>query len=345
MAEKQFKVIEIGAKVLCILLLILQMALMDYIMISLDTKATPAGRYIWIALDIVIVSMWIVSLIWSYRYSAIMTSPRKIPKDNGRGDEGRVKRIIKAAIAEIRFGYVCWLLYALVLVAKILRMFSSPSGFGQDLKAHDSGSGISFLTPGGIRIVLSMAGIVFGLLIYTHHNEMQTPYYKRVFDCVMIISYLFVEERHILNSVPMEKALKTFGCLCILLPLAPLIALRYISSRQDGKSLVPLVLVLNSASYLFLVNLPFLVIRLVLFAHHAAAPSTFFTKNMMVIVRDSADIYMHIAGWLEERKNNKPLGPEQTESALDGEENGEEEVGDNFEMGKMNPQSAQETVA
>ena len=68
----------------------------------------------------------------------------------------------------------------------------------------------------------------------------------------------------------------------------------------------------------------------------------------MVIVRDSADIYMNVAGWLEDRKNNKPLGPEQTESALDGEEkdeDGEEEDGDHFEMEKMNPQSAQETVA
>ncbi|XP_072038841.1 uncharacterized protein [Amphiura filiformis] len=269
MAETwSINVLEIGAKILCILVLILQSVLLDYIFISLDEKASTAGRYFWIALDALIIIIWIISLIWSHRFFSKLTSPKRIPKGSG----GLVRHVFKAAITELPFAYVSWLLYSSVLVAKILRMFSSPSGFGEALlKSPDD----ILLSPTGIKIVLSLAGIVFGLLAYSHHNEVHNSKYKLiidklahsasldVLDCLMLISYLFIADSGLLLPYPMDKAIKAFGCMCILLPVVPLFALRYISNRQDEKTF-QMVLALNSALYLLFVNIPLFSLRIIL---------------------------------------------------------------------------------
>ena len=340
MAEIKSKFLDIGAKVLCIAVLILQMVLLDYIFIKLDKNVSAAGRYIWIGLDIVILIVWIVSLIWSHRYFKNLGSTRKrIPEDAG----SLIKRALKAAIAELPFAYVSWLLYSSVLVAKILRMFYAmdPVGFGEGLQRDENRP---LMSPTGIKIVLSFAGIIFGLLAYSHHNEVQNTKYKLiieklahsasldVLDCLMLLSYLFIVDDRLILPYPMDRAIKTFACLCILLPVFPLFTLRYISTRQDEKTF-QMVLALNSALYLFFVNIPLFAIRIVLWTRHDADVTTFLTKNVMAIVRGMADIYLDVSSWWHDKKNKEK--PEQTDSALGSEEKVGDEDGETVEMNKV----------
>ena len=336
MAEVRSKFLDVTSKILCILVLAIQMILLDYIIVNLDKKASDVGRYIWIPLDVVILLIWTFSLIWSHRYFVKTTTPKKV----SAGDKtSQLKNIFKAAIAELPFAYVCWGLYSIILVAKILRIFSE-SGFGEALpneyQGNESTTGTFIastwvlFTPTGIKIVLSMAGILFALLAYSHHNEIHNTKYKLmidklahsasldVLDCLMLLSYLFIQQSGLLLPFPMDHAIKAFTCLCILLPIVPLFALRYISNRQDEKTF-QMVLVLNSALYLFLVNIPLFSLRIVLWIRHDADVTTFLTKNVMAIVRDAADVYLNVVAWMKDRKSSKKT--EQTDSALGSEEN------------------------
>ncbi|XP_038054193.1 uncharacterized protein LOC119726537 [Patiria miniata] len=294
-------VLSVAAKVLCILVLITQSALLDYVIIRLDTTASDAGRYIWIALDSIVVIFWIIALVLSYRFFHF-PSQEKVPTEGYSG-----KQIIKLALKELPFAYVSWLLYAVILVAKINRMFVA---FAEDLTSTNE----SLQTNTSLKIILSLAGVIFALLAYAHHNEAHNSKYKLLIeklgtaasidllDVVMLLDILFIEDNRVEITFTLDRTIRVFSSICILLPVFPLIALRVISSSGSAKTdkVFPIVMVLNTALYLFLVNIPLLSIRMFLWFHHDVDITTWLTKNVMAICKGVLDIYRELVTWRRE---------------------------------------------
>ncbi|XP_033647461.1 uncharacterized protein LOC117306968 [Asterias rubens] len=293
------------AKVLCIAVLVLQSALLDYIIIKLDTKASTAGRYVWIALDSIVVIFWIIAMVFSYRFFN-KPRPKKVPEEGFSG-----KDIIKTALLkELPFSYVSWLLYSIVLVVKINRMFFS---FAEKLTSQDE----TLLSNTSLKIILSLAGVIFALLAYAHHDEAHNTKYKLLIeklgtavsidllDCIMLLDILFVVDNGIQLTFRFDHVVRAFSSICILLPVFPLLALRVMSATATAKNdkIFSLVMVLNNILYIVLVNIPLLGIRLFLWFHHDVDVTTFLTKNVMAIFKGLLDIYKELIEW---RRSTSP---------------------------------------
>ncbi len=286
------------AKVLCIAVLILQAALLDYIIIRGDVHASTAGRYIWIGLDAVIVIFWIITMVFSYRFFN-RPRPQRVPEKGFSG-----KDIVTMALKELPFSYVSWFLYSIVLVAKINRMFGT---FAPLLTSAEE----TVLSNTSLKITLSLAGVIFALLAYAHHDEAHNTKYKLLIeklgtaasidllDCIMLLDILFVVDNGIEITFVLDHIVRAFSSICILLPVFPLLALRVVSASETAQTskFFPPVMVLNSALYLFLVNTPLFGIRMYLWFHHDVDVTTFLTKNVMAISKGLLEIYRELIEW------------------------------------------------
>ena len=308
--------VSVLAKVLCIAVLIVQDVLLDYIIIKLDTSASDAGRYIWIALDAIVVIFWIVAMVFSFRFfNKRNPNPKKIPSEGFSG-----KEIIKLALKELPFSYVSWLLYASVLVAKFNRMFVS---FAETLTSQNE----TLFSNTSLKIILSLSGVIFALLAYAHHDEAHNSKYKLLIeklgtaasidllDCIMLLDILFVLDTGIEITYSLDHSVRAFSSICVLLPVFPLLALRVVSSTETSKAntIFPLVMVLNSALYLILVNIPLFAIRIFLWIHHDVDVTTFLTKNLMAIFKGVLDIYKEIVAWRQISSESSAQEPIQME--------------------------------
>ncbi|XP_038054194.1 uncharacterized protein LOC119726538 [Patiria miniata] len=290
---KNFKIgLNATAKVISVLLLIIQSAILDFIILKLDHLAPKPSRYVWPVIDAIVALFWILAMAGSFWY---FTKP---PELEVRGR----KKMVKVVMRELSFPHVYWLVYSAVLVAKIQRVFE----FRDDLFKVDPSCPICTVTT--FKIVLSLAGIMFPLLAYSRDEVGHTEKYKYllrqlgtsasldILDSVMVLDILFtVYDDQPLDSA-MEKAINTFSSLCLLLPVVPLLALRIASTIvESGQSkILDLALVINSTLYLITVNVPLLCIRLVLWARRDIDVSTFLIKNLIGIIKGVMDIHQEV---------------------------------------------------
>ncbi|XP_022102469.1 uncharacterized protein LOC110985629 [Acanthaster planci] len=292
------------AKSSSVLLLIIQSAFLDVIILKLDESVPEQSLYMWPVVDSIVALSWISAMVVSYLYFS------RPPELEVRG----WKQVLRVVMRELSFAYIYWLVYSAVLVAKIQRLFE----FRRELIApHPTRTLHPSSTPHPpcpicsattFKIVLSLAGIMFPLLAYSRDEVGHTEKYKSllrhlgtsasldILDSVMVLDILFtVYDNHSLEPA-MENAINTFSSLCLLLPIVPLLALRIASSVIESRNskLFDLALVTNSILYLVLVNLPLLCIRLVLWARRDIDISTFLIKNLMGIIKGVIDIYQEI---------------------------------------------------
>ncbi|XP_022102466.1 uncharacterized protein LOC110985627 [Acanthaster planci] len=300
-------ILSLTAKVACIFVLILQSTLLDYVIVQWDTSASDVGRYIWIAFDALIVIFWIIAMIMSHRFFH-NPNQQKVPTEGYTG-----KQLIILALKELPFAYVSWLFYAIVLVAKINAIFTAK--FAEALTSSTE----SLRSNTSLKIILSLAGVIFALMAYAHHNEAHNSKYKLLIekigtaasidllDVIMLLDILFVNVSRVLVTFTLDRTIRTFASICILLPVLPLVALRVISSSGTAKTdkVFPMVMVLNSALYLFLVNIPLLIIRMFLWVHHDVDVTTFLTKNVLAICKGCLDIYRELVAWRREVAKEK----------------------------------------
>lgn len=308
---KRLALLDVGSKVLSVLLLILQAAFLDDFFIRFD-EGNPA-RWVWIGADVVIVAIWIAGLVLSSR-NVNSKEPVESPEQSG------VKKWLTIFAGEVKYAYFSWIFYSIILVAKVWYMFGE---FAEDftttgyynmtnlvklrgaVKLHES----DIYSSTSIKVILSLTGPVFLLLAYAHHDEVHNSKYKLlmeklgtiasidVLDSLMLLGLLFIEDTHILLPYSMDHAIKFFTCCCFVLPTLPLFILRIVGERKAEENNFRLILVVNSALYLFLVNFPFLCIRCYLWFKNDIDISTFITKNVMSLFRGVLDVYNEIRQW------------------------------------------------
>lgn len=271
-------IVEVVSKVLCIGLLVAQQVLLGIIVNKFDRQAT-ISLPVWIVLDVVVILWWVCALCMPACSNFCL---RKLP------------RKLFQLLSEVRFAYLSWVLYAALLCLKINHMFFYFSeGLPQRPELYSST---------GLKLVLSMTGVIFLLLAYCHHKDLKGVYYKLtmekiafsacldVLDSLMLLDFLFINVTGLVITPKLDKIIRAFSCICILLPTVPLLVLRCIQTPSPKHKLYRIVLIIQSLLYLLLVNFPLFSIRLYFWYKLNQDISTFFTKNLIMLFKGVAEI-------------------------------------------------------
>ena len=274
---------EIVGKVLCILLLILQGGILDYYLVE-HHEFRSLG---FITTDVIVLAVWIGVIFLAKRKWLLKLKKRR--QRNGETD-GKPSDDFGD---EIPYAFVAWFAYVAITlvpeVSVIFKRFADQLGdakvFGQNI----------------LKAALCITPMLFLLLVNSHHDA--KPNYARklyldklsasvtldILDSIDILEILFMDDEKLNLPVDLENAIIAFACINFFLPTLALLELRVASVKGEARS-IPYQL-LYSISYIFLVNVPFGVIRIVLWYGYEQDVSVFIGKNIIATAIYALDIY------------------------------------------------------
>ncbi|XP_066276925.1 transmembrane protein 121B-like [Branchiostoma lanceolatum] len=267
---------NIPARVMCVLVLVCQGALLDYCL-AFYLNLNWLG---WIAADVVVVCLWLYALITSYRYfrQTWMSPGAARTRD------------------ELPFAFISWFVYACLYVPRVAIIFKWE--IAAKLIDHD------WFGPNALKTTLALSAPLFLLLLYGHHDA--KPHSNRknyvdrlalgvtfdILDSLELLDILFVEESRVILTFDLENAILSFACIVFFLPTVALFELR--KNRSDGEVASVNFGVLYSLLFMLLVNIPFLVIRLLLWNIYNQDVSVFLIKNVMLLIMGFKDIWENL---------------------------------------------------
>ena len=266
------KVRNLLPRMIALVLLIVQAALLDYFLIKHENIKWLA----WVVTDVFVLAVWTMAMLSS-------TIPMcnlfrgwlvKNPKGN-----------------DFTATYVAWLAYAACRGPQIAIIFKL---FAHKLDKDD------ILNPNFLKLTLSITPMLFACLVYSHHKSRESFARKTyiqilvssvtldLFDSVEMLEYLFDKE-FISSSV--EIAIIVFSCINLCLPVLALYELKNNEFRETGQVPTVSFKLLYVLSFLCFVNIPFLVIRAHLWHTFKLDVSILFAKNILEIVFGFTEIY------------------------------------------------------
>ena len=254
---------QLPARIICILVLIYQMIILDYYMVTFYNKLW----WFWVIPDIISIAVFC----WAFVISYIHLKKTSHEKNHTRG-------------GELPFGYIAWGVYAIFLSAKIGIIYRN---IAPTLIEDD------FFGPNMLKCTLACSAIIFFLLVVTHHdaepqskqqgyiNSLTGSVTMDVLDTVSLLNILFLQVSRIFLSFEMHHTIIAIGIINVLLPVVPLLIL---SKTRFGHGKMPELLhTIHTIVYLLAINLPNLVIRLLLWHLRNGDISVFVIKNVMGI--------------------------------------------------------------
>ncbi|XP_070558296.1 transmembrane protein 121B-like [Ptychodera flava] len=286
----------ITATVISILVLIAQGAILDYYLIS--NNPGNKAHYAWIVCDVVALVIWLYTLIRSYihlrqRQNETQTDGKVVSKV--QRSAGLVKSVLGD---ELRFIYICWLVYACCLVPRVAYIFKTIANY---LKEE------AFWGPNTLKITVSLAAVLFLFLVYTHHdkepNTTRIHYLSfltgtvtfNILDSCQMLDMLFITETEILLTYQLENTILAFACVNFFLPVLALIELRQTSER--GKTTTKWYKFIYCLCHIFLTNLPYFIIRSYLWHGRNSGVSTYLTKNVIMLVLDIHEFFSNLGSF------------------------------------------------
>lgn len=277
MMEICSKIAFIPIRIFCITLLILQMAIIDVYLATYINKKWLA----FIAGDIIVVLLFIIALVVSYFH---------IRDQRLRNLSVSAASVVQAS--KLPFSYIAWGVYAIIFVGKVLICFTF---FAYKLHEKD------FWGPNILKMMLALSAPIFLLFLLSHYSTSKESERKKfidnltssvtfdIFDTVDILDILFTEQSRIILSFSMEKAILATGLVNLFLPLVPLMVL---SRTQFGhQRLRDHIVDVYKILLMLVVNIPYIVIRLLLWNVYNRNISIFLMKNLMAIFVTIYDIY------------------------------------------------------
>ena len=278
---------EVIGKLLCLILLVLQGAILDiYLAEHHDYKSLG-----FIATDIVVVVIWVGVMFAAKRkfLSKLKKMRRKTEKEK---TDGRPKRSASDYADEIPYLFIAWLAYVSITlvpeVAVIFKRFADKLGdakvWGQNI----------------LKIALCITPMLFLLLVNSHHDA--RPNSERrvcidkisagvtldLLDSIDILEVLFLDDIELSLPVHLENAIIAFACINFFLPT---LALLQLSTMVKGQVNSTTTKTLYSVSYICLVNVPLGVIRVLLWVNYNQDVSVFIGKNLIASAIYMFDIY------------------------------------------------------
>ncbi|XP_076070186.1 transmembrane protein 121B-like [Mytilus galloprovincialis] len=274
---------QIPSRVLCFFIIMLQGGILDYYLISHKT----VYWYGWIAADVAILFVFIVAFIISYRHLLIV---RQCTNSQATVQAG-----------SLPLGYFAWFVYSIALVARVAIIFSD---FAQFLVEAD------FFGPNTLKVTISLSCAVFLLLLMMHHDaqpgtmrmhlisEFSGTVVFDILDSVDMLDVLFDPKDRFDLPSGMCMAIISISCINFILPIFPLMTLS--NSHFGYKNTSESLLILHKLLLIFIVNLPLLIMRLLIWHVVQKDISIFIVKNLLVIIVNFYQLYEN-----EVRKYNR----------------------------------------
>ena len=262
--------LELGSKVVCIFLLLFQGGILDIYLVKEHSTSWAA----FFVTDIAVIAVWVFSFVAARRFF----QKKKDEVDAGRDPEEFPD--------ELPFAYGAWLLYAGFLTPRIALLFSGESA--TKLKETD------FLGPNTLKAGVACSPLIFILLVYAHHDAKPhtiRKYYIQsligsvafdLFDSLDLLEFLFLDREEHRFPRSLTNAVLAFACINFFLPTLALFELKLNSFTGQVSSLS--FKILYSMSFVFLVNVPNLIIRSVLWHIYNTDVSVLLMKNVICIV-------------------------------------------------------------
>ncbi|XP_045164167.2 uncharacterized protein LOC123528478 [Mercenaria mercenaria] len=265
---------QIPTRILCLVLLLLQGVVLDYYLVKHKNKYWAS----WIVADIAVIVVFVTAFIISYRHL-------QVAKD-------AVVKNTPVQTGALPLGYLAWFVYSGFLATRVAIIFKD---FAFQLKEED------FFGPNTLKINISLAAFVFMLLLLCHHDaevdserkhvivELTGTVVFDVLDSVDVLDILFDKEAIEDFTAHMDTAIIVIACINLVLPTLPLMTL---SRMHYGHRRAPReISMLHKLLLVFLVNLPLLIIRLLLWHLLSKDISIFPMKNVVVIFLVFHDLY------------------------------------------------------
>ena len=270
MASKTAIFRRVFARILAVSLLILQGGILDYYLVVEKSSST---WFAWIITDVIVLFAWVFTMWMSHRKS-------------------QSRRVETMAKDEIKFAYIAWIVYAVHLVPQVATIFKHEAIVFYD-EERLFGSNM-------LKMNLCLTPMLFLFLIYAHHDaksHSRRKYYLEkmtaavtldLFDSVEMLEYLFDKEK---IPVELQNAILAFSCMNIFLPTFALFELRFNKFHDNGEVSPISFKFIYICSFMFFVNIPFLVLRLILWHGYHLDVSVLLAKNALAIIMGIIEIF------------------------------------------------------
>lgn len=306
---------ELIAFILCVLITSAQLGLIDFYFVH---HGQTLLWLLWIVADCLVIAV----MCWLLHF-AINYSRRCLKRPCASDDD-----------ENIQYAFVVWLVYSLVLLAKIATFFPIysakliPLPVENETDLARAEKPPILWGPITLKFILALSAVIFLLLVLSHHyNRLNKPranylsYLSSAISIDLLDSVLFLEllvEPAIASKLEANPFLKAviliLACFNFVLPTFSLFKLRY---RKGLPSWVPLPYEkLYALFYLLFVNVPYLVIRAYLWRQVRRDVSIFLMKNLIMITVGMRDVWMSFLLWKKNkaRKEDDKRNDESTSS-------------------------------
>jgi hypothetical protein len=202
---------------------------------------------------------------------------------------------------------ISWFIYAVIVATKSGIIFID---FADDLDESN------FFGPNTLKTALALAGVVFLLHLSSLHDakpgserrayidELAGTVIFDIMDCVDSMEPLFIKEDREAFPPGLVEAIVAIACVNFVIPTIPLLTL---SHSMFGHAMLPRRLVMMHKILLaYIINLPLLIMRMILWHGLNHGVSIFSLKNIIVIGVITYDFYEHHEANMDESfKKNK----------------------------------------
>jgi len=192
----------------------------------------------------------------------------------------------------IKFVYITWLTYAVFLVPRVCILFYNHA----DKIEENTTFGPNFL-----KAVVACTPIIFLFLLRGHHNGkfyVKRKYYIALligtvsldlFDSIELLEYLFTPQEERAFSQAFADTLLSLSVLNFFLPVLALLEIRV--NQFSGRSPSLLFKTAYMLTLVFVVNVPNLIMRSILWSHHEMEVSVLLMKNVICIIVGFFELY------------------------------------------------------
>ena len=309
------KVKHFPTRTACLLIFILQSLSLDYFLVTNQDLSWA----IWAFPDVVVIVLFILTFAFGYRYFS-----------NEKYYLGERNKS-RTTILHTWFGVISWAIYSSILATKVIFIFKE---FAWKLDED------SFFDPNTLKTSIALAGLVFLLLMTTLHNAKPGTKRRRyieeltgtvmfdILDGIDSMEILFLPEARKDFLPGIENTIIAIACLNLVLPTVPLVTLA--KTNYGEEKLSQKMIIAHKVSLAFLVNLPLLITRMIVWHGMNHGISIFTLKNIIVICVVLYDLHETFEREGDEHDGIHPV------TTGNGKANGSGQNQDSVDIGEQN---------
>jgi len=272
--------VEVLAKIACIGMMLFQGLMLDGYMVLFHNHLW----WSWAIVDVLIILAWTILLV------VVWKAYRKREKEKEMNFDMVDGRDFRKSPDEIKHAYILWIVYSLCLIPRLVIIYRKDASTLLEER---------ILGPNFCKVATACTPLIFMLLVYALHDAKQIvsrKYYLGamigsitldLFDSIDLLEFLYEKEDQRFPREILDCTL-AFACINLLLPTLALTELRL--NRFNGQVESLPFKVVYECCYVFLVNVPNLLLRSILWHSYNADVSVLIMKNVMCICLGFSEI-------------------------------------------------------